>query len=425
MSAPPHVDVSHIIFSSTSRCTRSQVVISSDRYLDDNAAGAVIFTSGTTGKPKGAVLRRAYIHETALNVINGYDVDHTDVVLHTLPVHHATGLGTTFFTFLVAGACIEFRTHGGFDSGWVWERLSKGGITMFSGVPTMYLRLMWHYQKSIADLPIRQRDKFVNGVKNLKCMLSGSSALPQPVQDFFTQLRDNGKPGIFVRYGSSEIPGCIRVSADADFARLPQGSVGSPTAGVDVRISLEDGELLIKSPLMFSGYLFDRDATIAAHDMNGWFKTGDIARQDGPYIFIVGRASIDIIKSGGYKIGALEIEKACSELPYVREVTVMGVEDEEFGQRVAAAIVLNTETPSSPRRLRLHDLRNDLRRFLPAYKIPSLLRVVDGELPKGDTGKIQKKVLGPKLFPMPGWRDIPEVQSSTKKSDFEGVKAKI
>lgn len=419
----PHLDVSQVISSSASKCDLSQIVISSDRYLDDNAPGAVIFTSGTTGKPKGAVLRRAYIHETALNVVDGYEITHADVVLHTLPVHHATGLGTTFFTFLAAGACIEFRTHGGFDAGWVWERFKQGGITVYSGVPTMYLRLMWHYQKHLAGIPPAQPDAYVHGVRALKCMLCGSSALQQPVQEFFTDLRKNGKPGIFVRYGSSEIPGCIRVSANGDFARLPKGSVGSPTAGVDVKISPEDGELLIKSPLMFSGYLFDRDATVAAHDEDGWYKTGDIARQEGPYIFIVGRASIDIIKSGGYKIGALEVEKACLELPYVREVAVMGVEDEEFGQRVAAAIVLEpSELPPKGNPL-IDMLRNDLRRVLPAYELPTLLRLVDGELPKGDTGKVQKKVLGPQLFPVPGWRDLPHVQSQRKGSDM--AKAKL
>ena len=247
----PHINVSSALTDCTcfKRLQPAQIVISSNRYLDDNAPSVVIFTSGTSGKPKGSVLRRAYIHEAALNVVDGYNIDSTDVLLHTLPVHHATGLGTSFFPFLVSGACIEFRTIGGFDPEWVWNRFREGGITIFSGVPTIYMRLMWYYRQSIAPLSAIERKAFVNGVNRLKCLLCGSSALQQRVQEFWTGIR-NGKP-IFVRYGSSEIPGCIRVSANADYTNLPEGCVGSPTAGVDIKIS-DDGELLIKSPLMFS-----------------------------------------------------------------------------------------------------------------------------------------------------------------------------
>ncbi|KAK5171985.1 uncharacterized protein LTR77_003622 [Saxophila tyrrhenica] len=400
-----HLTVSDAMTSS-SRLQPRDIVISCDRYLDDNTAGVVIFTSGTTGKPKGSVLRRAYIHEAALNVVEGYDITHKDVLLHTLPVHHATGLGTSFFPWMVSGACIEFKTHGSFDPAWVWRRIREGGITVFSGVPTMYLRLMWHYNKELANLPDAKKDAYTAGVRALRCLLCGSSALQQPVQNFWTSLRDNGKPGIFVRYGSSEVPGCIRVSADADFPRLPGNSVGSPTAGVDVKINSER-ELLIKSPLMFSGYLLDEAATVAAHDELGWFKTGDIARQEGPYIFIVGRASVDIIKSGGYKIGAPEVEQACLKLPNVREVSVLGVDDEEFGQRVAAVVLPTAGSNGSS--LRIDRLREDLRQTLPAYKLPTLLRVVDGELPKGETGKVQKKILGPQLFPS-SWQEDSRVQ---------------
>ena len=180
---------------------------------------------------------------------DGYEITSDDVLLHTLPVHHATGIGTSFFPFLNSGACIEFRT-GSFDPAWVWERLREGSITIFSGVPTIYLRLMWHYQQEIAHLPPGELDRYIAGVNQLKSMLCGSSALQQPVQKFWTQTR-NGKP-ILVRYGSSEVPACIRVTANMDFASLPPGCIGSPVAGVDAKIS-DDGELLIKSPYMFSG----------------------------------------------------------------------------------------------------------------------------------------------------------------------------
>jgi malonyl-CoA/methylmalonyl-CoA synthetase len=145
-------------------------------------------------------------------------------------------------------------------------------------------------------------------------------------------------------------------------------------------------------------YLNNREATVAAHDEDGWFKTGDICEFRGPFIFIVGRASVDIIKSGGYKIGAQEIEKACLGLPYVREACVLGVDDEEYGQRVAAVVSLSGTDIDVSKHVTIDKLRNDLRKSLPAYKLPTLLRVVDGELPKSQTGKVQKKLLGPQLF---------------------------
>jgi malonyl-CoA/methylmalonyl-CoA synthetase len=162
-------------------------------------------------------------------------------------------------------------------------------------------------------------------------------------------------------------------------------------------------------------YLFDPTATAAAHDSQGYFRTGDIARRIGPYYFIVGRASLDIIKSGGFKISALDIEREILGLPYVSEVMVVGVSDEEFGQRVAAVVTLRDDqdvysvTPGG-KKLLLDDLRADLRGKLTGYKLPTLLRVMEGELPKGQSGKVLKKILGPKLFPVPGWEKDPETQ---------------
>jgi malonyl-CoA/methylmalonyl-CoA synthetase len=188
--------------------------------------------------------------------------------------------------------------------------------------------------------------------------------------------------------------------------------VGMPVPGLSIKLSEGDeGELLVKSPYMFSKYLHDSEATLAAHDSEGWFKTGDIARRDGGFYTIIGRASVDIIKSGGYKISALDIERECLTLPYVAEAMVAGVEDEEFGQLVGALIAVKGSTC-----LTLSQLRSDLRAKLAGYKLPTVLRVVEGELPKGGTGKVQKKVLGPHFFP-PGYEAIPEVQVWKSRKD--------
>ena len=166
---------------------------------------------------------------------------------------------------------------------------------------------------------------------------------------------------------------------------------------------------MVHSHTPFNRYLFDEKATANAHDAEGYFKTGDIARREGKYYFILGRASIDIIKSGGYKISALDIEREILGLDYVSEVMVVGVEDEEFGQRVAATVSLKQDQKTTRKSLTIAELREDLRSKMAGYKMPTVLRVVQGELPKSGTGKVQKKILGPQFFP-PNYRQLPEVQ---------------
>ena len=214
--------------------------ISSDGPQDPRKPGVVIFTSGTTGKPKGVVLRRTYTHEGALAIGDGFDITHTDVSLHALPVHHTTGLGTSFFPFLMAGACIEF--HGKFDARTVLQRWIKGGLTVFSAVPTIYMRLKWHIeQASAAD-----QQSYRQCSRQFRAFLCGSSALQDNVQDFWTAA--SGQP-ILTRYGATEIPGCLRVPYREK--GVPKGCVGLPVPGVELRISPE-GELLVKSPNMFA-----------------------------------------------------------------------------------------------------------------------------------------------------------------------------
>ncbi|KAF7719779.1 Uncharacterized protein PECH_006882 [Penicillium ucsense] len=373
-----------------------------------NGASAVIFTSGTTGPPKGAVQRRTWLTGNAEADADFYRITEQDVVLHVLPVHHASGVGLTFLPFIIAGACIEFRS-GSFDAAWTWERWRRGGLSFFSGVPTIYMRLMRYFEEAIASRPPEERVEYVAGARNIRTMLCGSSALPGPVQDFWENLR---QLPILIRYGATEFGTVIKT--DLDPSGTPRNSVGRVVESVSLRLE-DDGHLLVKCPYMFSKYLHDEKATIEAHDKDGYFKSGDIARRDGTYYFILGRASIDIIKSGGYKISALDIEREILGLPYVAEVMVVGVPDEEFGQRVAATVSLKKESgggSSSSRtrtELTLQELRHDLRTKLAAYKMPTILRLVEGELPKSGTAKVQKKILGPAYFP-PNYRDISEVQ---------------
>ena len=200
---------------------------------------------------------------------------------------------------------------------------------------------------------------------------------------------------------------------------IPSGSVGPATMGVDVKLSNNSsGEVLVKSPQMYSKYLHDAAATRLAHDSDGYFKSGDIARREGEYYFITGRASVDIIKSGGYKISALDIERELLSLPYIAEAMVVGVPDEEFGQRVAAVITLRDdelavrfyeENGRSREQVTIEELRGDARGRLAGYKLPTLLKVLEGEIPKSATGKVVKKVLGPEYFPV-GYEGVEGVQ---------------
>ena len=399
--------------------TPLNITLSSDKYLDDNAPGVVIFTSGTTGPPKGSVMRRAYTFDGALAVAEHYGLTESDSILHVLPVHHATGIGIMFFPFLISGCLIEFRS-GGFDEAWLWERWRQGAndpaqrITFFSGVPTIYMRMRRHYQRVLSKSEDSVRREYVDGARQFRACLCGTSALPRPINEFWTDLMQQR---ILQRYGATEFGAVFKVVMGDN--QVPDGSVGERVSGIDLKLAEGDeGEVLVKSPWMFSKYLGDPEATAKAHDEKGFYQTGDIARREGKYYWIVGRASLDIIKSGGYKISALDVEREVLSLPYISEVMVAGVTDEEFGQRVAALVSLQKEELSKSWRqshsqgdslLALEALRRDLRSRLAGYKMPTLLRVMEGELPKTGTGKVMKKTLGPEMFP-PDYHSNPDVQ---------------
>ncbi|OAG42562.1 hypothetical protein AYO21_03147 [Fonsecaea monophora] len=419
----------------------SDISISSDRYLDDNAPAFVIFTSGTTGKPKGAVHRRAMTHEVARSVADHYKVTEDDRILHLMPVHHATGAYLSFYPFLIRGACIEFRS-GPFSAEWTWERWRKGGISFFTGVPTMYVRMMRQFQQGQVGLSRSASSSSpppsstsidsataAAAAMQIRGMLCGTSALPRPVEEFWENLR--GGKRILTRYGSTESGAVFKMALEP--GNTPSGSVGTCSPGVEVRFADggDEGEILIKSPSMFTGYLSDEQATRDAHDSDGFYKTGDIGRREGEYYFILGRASVDILKCGGYKISALDIERECLGLPYINEVMVVGVDDAEWGQRVAAAVTLRDDQTTYSYRptgsctaLTLAQLRKDLGDKLARYKLPTILRVIEGELPKNATGKVSKKVSGPALFPA-NYAEIPEVQvwnnTSSSRRDTTGM----
>ena len=228
----------------------NDIVISSDRALEENAPAVVIFTSGTTGQPKGAVMRRSYVFDCALAVADHYQLTEDDVLLHVLPVHHATGVGINFFPFVISGSRIEFRS-GGFDEAWTWKRWKEGAnepsrrLTVFSAVPAIWMRMRRYFQRNLRRLPKDDLDEYIAGARQFRVCLCGTSALPRPLDDFWTSLM---RGRIMQRYGATEF-GAIFKTRLSD-AKTPEGSVGPLISGVDVKLSEGDeGEILVKSPV--------------------------------------------------------------------------------------------------------------------------------------------------------------------------------
>ena len=225
------------------------IVLAASQFPNPNQAGLVIFTSGTTGPPKGVVQRRGQLLENAELVADHYRITDQDVVQHSLPVHHATGIGITLLPYLVSGACVEF-SGGSFDAAWTWDRWRRGGLTVFSGVPTLYSRLKQHFEDVIALLPSQEQASYVEGARKLRILLCGTSALPDPVQRFWTELMDGKR--ILTRYGATEIGSIFKVDLDPE--GTPANSVGRLEPGVSAKVS-DEGLLMVKGPFMFSKYI--------------------------------------------------------------------------------------------------------------------------------------------------------------------------
>ena len=245
-SGIPYLPIDSHTNSSPTPSTIDKLTISSNRELDPNAAALVIFTSGTTGPPKGAVQRRSYLTRAAEAIADHYGITETDTILHLLPVHHITGVAINFLPYLVTGACVEFRS-GSFDAAWTWERWRSGGLTVFSGVPTIYIRMMRYFES--APLSEEQRQVYINGARSLRVLFCGTSALPAPVQDFWTRILAGKR--ILTRYGATEIGACFMMGAGETHA--PPNSVGRAVPGLEVKLDA-DGMVLVKGPHIFSKY---------------------------------------------------------------------------------------------------------------------------------------------------------------------------
>ncbi|MFF4543215.1 acyl-CoA synthetase [Streptomyces sp. NPDC001406] len=353
-----------------------------DRTSESDPA-LIVYTSGTTGPPKGAVIPRRALATTLDALADAWQWTGDDVLVHGLPLFHVHGLVLGVLGPLRRGGSV--RHLGRFSTEGVTRELNDGA-TMLFGVPTMYHRIA----EALPGDP-----ELAKALGRARLLVSGSAALP--VHDHERITAATGQR-VIERYGMTETLMNTSVRADGE----PRaGTVGVPLPGVELRLVEEDGtpvaaydgetvgEIQVRGPNLFTEYLNRPDATAAAFTGDGWFRTGDMAvREPDGYVRIVGRKATDLIKSGGYKIGAGEIENALLEHPGVREAAVTGEPDADLGERIVAWIVpADPQSPPSDQELADHVARR-----LAPHKRPRVVRHLD-VLPRNDMGKIMKREL--------------------------------
>jgi malonyl-CoA/methylmalonyl-CoA synthetase len=364
-----------------------------DGVTDPAAPALVVYTSGTTGPPKGAVIPRRAIASTLDALADAWQWTGDDVLVHALPLFHVHGLIIGILGPLRRGGSV--RHLGRFSAEGVARELNAGA-TMLFGVPTMYHRLA----ETLDGDP-----GLAKALGRARLLVSGSAALPLHDHERITAATGRG---VVERYGMTETLMNTSVRADGE---VRPGTVGVPLPGVGLRLVEEDGttiagyeadgtptgahdgesvgEIQVRGPNLFTEYLNRPDATAAAYTADGWFRTGDMAVLDPDgSVRIVGRKATDLIKSGGYKIGAGEIENALLEHPGVREAAAAGEPDADLGERVVAWIVpLDPQAPPSA-----DELADHVARRLAPHKRPRRVLFLD-ELARNDMGKILKRAL--------------------------------
>ncbi|MFJ2810926.1 acyl-CoA synthetase [Kitasatospora sp. NPDC087271] len=337
-----------------------------------DATGFVLYTSGTTGAPKGAVIRRQAIAADLDALAAAWQWTAEDTLVHGLPLFHVHGLILGVLGALRTGSRL---VHTGRPTP---EGYAAASGSLYFGVPTVWSRVA-------ADPGAAGR------LASARLLVSGSAPLPVPVFEKLAALTGHAP---IERYGMTE--SLITVSTRADGERRP-GSVGLPLDGVRTRLVGEDGapvpsdgesvgELQVAGPTLFSGYLNRPDADAEAWTADGWFRTGDVAviGEDG-FHRIVGRASVDLIKSGGYRIGAGEVEAALRDHPAVADAAVVGAPDEDLGQAVVAYVIPDGAVTGE-------QLTAFVAERLSAHKRPRRVVLVP-ELPRNALGKVLKKQL--------------------------------
>jgi long-chain acyl-CoA synthetase len=348
-----------------------------ERRADDTAV--LLYTSGTTGTPKGAELTHDNLLRNVDITVELFGLDEHSVTLGALPLFHAFGQTCALNATVAAGGLLTLIPR--FDGGKALEILERDRVTIFEGVPTMYAAMLNHPRAGESD------------TSALEVCVSGGAALPVEIMHAF-EARFGCQ--ILEAYGLSETSP-VASSNRRDRERKP-GSIGLPIDGVEMRVIDDDGievpqgdigEVAIRGHNVMKGYWKREQATAVAIDRDGWFKTGDMASvdEDG-YFFIVDRKK-DLVIRGGYNVYPREVEEVLYEHPDVHQAAVIGIPHDVLGEEVAAAVVLKAGSHCTPA-----ELRAFVKLRIAAYKYPRHVWFVD-ELPQGPSGKILKREIKP------------------------------
>jgi malonyl-CoA/methylmalonyl-CoA synthetase len=306
-----------------------------------------------------------------------------DHILNILPLHHVHGIINILSCALWSGACCEFI--GQFSPESVFETFLRKKVNVFMAVPTIYYKLIAHYK----ELSKSEQKEISEVLSAFRLMVSGSAALPISVLEDWKGISGHI---LLERYGMTEMG--MAISNPYEGTRKP-GHIGQALDGVTVRIVDENnqpvepgtpGEIQVKGPNVFREYWQKPEASANAFTSDGWFMTGDIAELNGDSYRILGRNSVDIIKSGGYKISALEIEEVLRSHEHINECAVVGIPDDEWGEIIGASLVVGDHT------IDFDDIMVWLKDKLPSYKIPRKY-ITQDDLPRNVMGKVTKNEL--------------------------------
>lgn len=340
---------------------------------DGEDLAVIAYTSGTTGRSKGAMLLHRNLIANAEAVCTAWRWTADDHLLLTLPLFHTHGLMVGAHGTFFAGASAELWRK--FDAARVYDALLEGSFTMFFGVPTMYTRLLWE----AASRDERPRP--------LRLYVSGSAALsPQAFEEFERLFGER----ILERYGMTET--IMNLTNPYEGERRP-GTVGRPFPGQEARVvdvesreplpAGEVGEIEVRGPHVFKGYWNRPDATEEVFDEDGWFRTEDLGSVDEDGYYAISGRTKELIISGGYNVYPREVEEVIEGHPGVAEVAVVGLPDEEYGERVVAAVVRDDSGLSAEK------VKDFCREDLAGYKKPREVVFVDA-LPRNALGKVLK-----------------------------------